>query len=226
MRANLRAARNVEFDGNDLRRTHLNWQTKGPWLTLRRKYTGTRLLFHLLLLLAFVLPYVARTFFWVGVHRSQHVLKERLESMEESLGGDIEVIVSYNPDPNSFSVSATTNADAKPLKVKLSTVFEQTNGKFRRAQVWQVLLSIDKGAWYVLTAMLLILYNVLRYFLTNYVSILSDEQERTGHAPARDSYMFLVWPHRIMRILYFFALVSFLYHFCKWMTAPVWLPGS
>jgi hypothetical protein len=49
--------------------TRFSARSADPWSVLRSNYTGPRLLFHLLFLGAFLLPYVARTIFWVGVNQ-------------------------------------------------------------------------------------------------------------------------------------------------------------
>ena len=112
----------------------------------------------------------------------------------------------------------------RPVKLRLTKLLDQARNKMRGLPVWKVLLGVDKGHWYVSTAVLLLVYNLCRLFLTVKVTALNDEQNRTGYAPGLRDYRWLRWPHWIVSILLLFAVGSFLFHFYGWMTATVWLP--
>ena len=59
------------LDGTHIRGARFSPRVADPWSVLRRNYTGAMLAFHLLFLLAFILPYLGRTLFWVGVNRME-----------------------------------------------------------------------------------------------------------------------------------------------------------
>jgi hypothetical protein len=117
--------------------------------------------------------------------------------------------------------------------------------------VGEVLIGIDKGWVYWAPAAILLIYNLCRATLTWMVGPLKEEEERSGYsppfrAPASDvrvwkifrsfrkpilgmlvrvnGYGWLLWPHRAMQALIWFALLSILYHFYHWLSASIWLP--
>ena len=61
--ADLRDAKNVCFDESLIEGVLLSPNSDEPWTVLRREYTGSKILFHLLLLIAFLIPLVSKTFF-------------------------------------------------------------------------------------------------------------------------------------------------------------------
>lgn len=72
--ADLRRVSNLRLDSTIIRNARFSPHSRDLWSVLRRTYTGPRLLFTLLFLVAFFTPYVAKTLFWLGVHRLQVVL--------------------------------------------------------------------------------------------------------------------------------------------------------
>jgi hypothetical protein len=86
------------------------------------------------------------------------------------------------------------------------------------------LVGWDKSWLQVALVFVLLLYNVLRGFLTFKVSLLREEEERSHYAPALSDYWRLYQAHWVVRILLFVALVSFAYHAWHWLTQEVWLP--
>ena len=61
--ADLRGVHGAIFDESKTIYAISGLAAKDPWSILRRKYTGVMLLFHLLLLVTFLFPYVARAAF-------------------------------------------------------------------------------------------------------------------------------------------------------------------
>jgi uncharacterized protein YjbI with pentapeptide repeats len=53
--------------------------------------------------------------------------------------------------------------------------------------LWQLLIGWDRGPWYWSTAFVLIVYNVLRAYLTRHLSMLRDAEDRSGYSPSWDS---------------------------------------
>ncbi|MBN1126915.1 MAG: pentapeptide repeat-containing protein [Sedimentisphaerales bacterium] len=222
---NLSHAMDVIFDGHQLKNTIISPFTTSPWFTLRRRYTGSRTFIHFILLILFLMPYTLKMFFWYGVHKGQNVLVNRISQVEKNLGGSLDVIITYQKDPNSLVIVTGAKTNTKPLKLRLSSILQTSSEGFRKVPVWKVLLGIDKGWWYAITVIILIIYNTIRLILTNYVSVLSDEQNRTGYTPYMSSYASLFLIHIGLMFLFIFATCSFLYHFWCWMTAIVYLPN-
>ena len=89
-------------------------------------------------------------------------------------------------------------------------------------------------------AVLLILYNICRAVITWVAVPLRDQEERSGYSPSlrpngesywermlnvNNAYGWLIWPHRIVRILFWFAVVSFTVHAYHWLTLVVYIPA-
>ena len=59
------------LNSTHVRGTRFSPNVNDPWSALRRNYAGARMAFRLLFLVAFLIPYVAKTVFWVGVNRME-----------------------------------------------------------------------------------------------------------------------------------------------------------
>ena len=91
--------------------------------------------------------------------------------------------------------------------------------------LWMLLIGWDKGITYAGTAILLIAYNVLRALLTWWLAQLRDIEERSGFAPTWNSYKHSFWAHHyFMRYVFWFAVLSFLWHAIPWLFHVVELP--
>jgi len=240
---NLADGQNVHFDGNQLRETIISPTTTGPWLTLRRRYTGTKFFLHLCLLIAFILPYAGKALFWTAVHKSEKVALKRMQQIKSDLGGDIEINVRYYKPEKPVSGQLQAVSNTKPLKLKVADLYNKIEDNTETLSVWKVLLGLDRNMWYPATAVILIFYNVLRLNLTLSVSELNDEQIRTGYAPRlakewawkeRLSFLVakpagygpLIWPGHIASALFWASFVIFAFHFKDWLTAEVYVWAS
>lgn len=186
--------------------------TSDRWFVLRRSYTGTLLFFHLLILVVFFVPYVARTTLWVGINRSQTAMMETNAQIQEVAEA---LVASNKPGAEILAQAANRVGDIQPC---LTANCEEW-------AVWEVLIGVDRGVSYWLLVVSLILYNTSRGLLTWKVGLLRDEEERSGYSPAWEDYGWLAWPHRAVRVLLFVSLGSFGWHAYYWLTLPVWLPG-
>ena len=81
-RADVQGVRNLVLDSTDVRNTRFSARAGDPWSILRRAYTGPKLFFNLLLLTAFLLPYVMKTFGWVGANRVQEEVRSTVEKLQ------------------------------------------------------------------------------------------------------------------------------------------------
>jgi uncharacterized protein YjbI with pentapeptide repeats len=93
-----------------------------------------------------------------------------------------------------------------------------------RWAVWKLLLGVDRGWFHVLPALVLILYNVCRGILTVRVSMLRDQEERSGYTPSSSEYAWLIWLHRVGLGLLAMAIATLTVHLYAWLSAEVWLP--
>lgn len=69
--ADLRGAYRFRLDGNFTRNVRLPYRSTDPWSVLRRTYTGPRMLFNMLFLVAFAIPYIGKVVFWLSINRAQ-----------------------------------------------------------------------------------------------------------------------------------------------------------
>jgi uncharacterized protein YjbI with pentapeptide repeats len=74
--SDLRNTNNIRFDETLIEGTLLSPNSNEPWTVLRREYTGSKLLFHLLLLVLFLIPLASKTLFWNVVSEGQVVLND------------------------------------------------------------------------------------------------------------------------------------------------------
>lgn len=252
-RANLRRAKGMKFDSTCLSNAILTPWSNDHWSKLRRNYTGPKLAFHLILLLAFILPYAAKACFWVSTHQCQQMLKKQIENELN------ELTVQIGEKPETAAEDQAKMESLSHMQrfrvffaFNLSKAMTRVKENSREFPVWKILLGIDKGLWYSVTAILLIAYNLCRFVLTRCVGPLCEEENRTGVTPPLkhhgwgmfvrngklirawsinrtlagtiQTYGRLIWVHRVAMLLFWVAVISFLLHFWDWMTSIVMLP--
>lgn len=90
--------------------------------------------------------------------------------------------------------------------------------------VGELVIGLDRP-WYRWSLVIgLILYNISRGFLTLRVSLLRDQEERSGSAPSWGEYRRLVLLHGFVYVLFGLVLVNFGYELWRLLWAPVSLP--
>ena len=229
-RADLVGCQGIVFDSTYILNTrHI---PKNPWHRLRNQYTGVKLIFHLILLAAFVLIYSVKAMFWCGLAKGQTVIISELASLESRF--DQEAVLQ---DPNAptaqnsqvqKNIAAAISMICSELQEEVIGKYQSAkvavNDKFQSLKVWQILLSQDKRIWFQFTTLVLIVYNVLRYILTQSIAPLSVEEDRSHYTPRLSHYGKILWFHKVNSVLWGFALVSFAIHCYDWMTASVLIP--
>jgi hypothetical protein len=214
--ATLLNVREMRLNVTRINAAHLSPYASDPWSRLRRSYTGTKFLFHLLLLIAFLVPYVARTMMWVGVNRAEESIRSTTDRLQQVAQKLIE-----DGHPASILVSKSIS--------ELARLGPCLRGDCREYSIWQVLIGVDRSPAYWLLAVTLILYNLGRVVLTFNVGPLREEEERSGYAPALHGFRGYLWLfriHTVMEILIVLAVISFVFHAWDWLTRPVWLPET
>lgn len=183
-------------------------QFKAPsWVTLSNSYTGVKTLFHLLLLLAFLLPLVARVAFWVGVNKVQVVQ-----------GG---VASSVKAAEARLDSTARTLGVSAPTAIQFSPCLAQKCDSLR---VWEVVLGLNRGWETWLPAILLLIYNAIRVYLTWKVGPLRDRETTTEFSPRLGDYRHLWWLHVAFSVLLLVALSSAAISAFDYLSLPVWIP--
>ncbi len=211
-RAYLRDVKGLELDSNFVAHTQFSDRAKDKWSVLRRSYSGPMFFLHLIFLIAFILPYIAKTGAWYGVSQTEQTIQQFHGSVKD------------------FSSTLTTEENrivgevVNKLIDKTEHLVPDTANGWREFSVWEVLIALDKDYSYFLTALAIIIYNILRGFLTWRVTAIRDAEERSKFSPARKDYLWLYYFHYGLRILFLVSVGSFIYHAYDWLGAPLLLP--
>lgn len=211
-KADLRNATGLRLDGNHIIDAHLSPRAKDPWSVLRRTYSGPRYALHLIFLIAFLIPYIAKSLMWVGVTNTQHAMIDLQGTIQQAA----ETVADSTYQPLSVALEAVAE--------KLANYVPSEETGWKQYRVAQLLVGWDKSWIQVALVFVLLLYNALRGFLTFKVSLLREEEERSHYSPALSDYWWLFRIHQVVHVLLFVALASFAYHAWHWLTQEVWLP--
>lgn len=94
--ADVRKATGLRFDANRVRDLHIEGNAPDPWSVLRRGYTGPLFFVHAALLVAFILPYVAKVLALSGADHA-FPLKDGTRATISTSAGVWDVVVGPNP---------------------------------------------------------------------------------------------------------------------------------
>lgn len=157
-----REATGILFNDNAVQGMDIEGNAKDPWSVLRRKYTGPMFFVHLLLLVAFVLPYAAKVLALTVTGRTYEAMRVSLES----------------------GIEAPAGADV------VQAWLERFDAAHTQTHAWWALLGGTQGLWwlFVPTALAILLYNILRGYLTLRVGILRDQADRVLRTPTLEEY--------------------------------------
>ncbi len=212
--ADLRYVRDLVLDGNEMKGAIFSSMAKDPWSVLRRKYSGPNMFFSLIFLAIFALPYMAKTMMWIGVNRAQVGLIEVTTDLQDATE-------QLEDGPGAVLVGQVAD--------KLSRIQPCLENDCSEFKVWQVLIGFDRDWIFWSLAILLLVYNLCRGFLTWRVGPLRDDVDLTGYAPPLKGfhgYGWLIWPHRIVQVLLWVSVFSLAYHGWDWLfNTSVWLPA-
>jgi hypothetical protein len=97
----------------------------------------------------------------------------------------------------------------------------------REWKVWELTLALHKPWYSTMAAAMLIIYNLVRLYLTWKVGPLRDDEERTFVTPARADYVGLRNAHFFFSAIFVVVLVNLALHWYDlFATASVWLPDA
>jgi uncharacterized protein YjbI with pentapeptide repeats len=193
--ADLRDSRGLRFDDTNIRHARLNPRpsnffnrffnpffiydtTTDPWSELRRAYTGPNFLLTLLALIGFLLPYIFQIATWRGINVAQGLIESTLTELKQ----EYQVLTAQGQIPASTSLSATIN--------KLESLDPCLAETCKNYSIWQLLIGLHKGGWWVVLAIAIITYNLIRYNLTQTISAFREEEERSGYTPTLKEYFY------------------------------------
>jgi len=203
--ANLRSASHLILDETIVTGASFGIDAQDPWSILRRNYSGSRLIFNLLFLVAFFSPYLAKVAFWAWVNRVQTYAEAIVNERTSAVGVDSGLI-------RNLSRCLAEQCDPMPA--------------------WQLIVGADKGWLFCVLAIALIAYNTLRAGITWRVASLREEEERMGCSPPWtgakwwQNYRLLFWAHQyFVRWVFWIAIIAFIYNAYDWLTRTVWIPS-
>lgn len=199
--ADVRWAVGLRFDGNRVEGIRIEGNAPDPWSVLRRKYTGPWFFVHLLLLAIFFAPYVGHALYLTAKSQFQEWSMEQYNALGDRLD-DVPGLPDYHAE----------------LQRQFLEKHEQ-----RRA-VW-VLLGLHRGVVPVALAVIIVLYNGMRGFLTLRVSLLRDAEERSNITPLRSEYESLRKTHQVAKYVLWAAVTAVLCNTAAWAVQTwIWVP--
>jgi hypothetical protein len=209
--ADLRGIQKAVFDESKIVHAVTGLAAKDPWSVLRRKYTGVMLFFHLLFLVAFILPYAGRAFLWKAVNRGQSLYtsassealsdmrrlewekvksklawreKARLELEQLKLETKvIERLEQIVADGVEAELGGLQGNAVREVSRKLEKVGPCLREDCVETPAWRVLFQLDRGPVAAFLVITLAAYNLLRALVTWQVGLMRDEEERSGITP-------------------------------------------
>jgi len=152
------------FDYNSIDKILIEGNSKDPWSILRRTYTGPKYILNIILLIAFLLPFIGKAAYLTALSATQQSLIEISSSIEESTK-EIEAISSVLQQ----SISHIQTSQEQTLAVA-------------------VLLGWTDGIFTTLLIAVVILYNLFRAYLTFKVSSLREAEDRSKVSPTINQY--------------------------------------
>lgn len=216
----------LRFSDNKIKDAVITSTTTAPWLILKKSYTNTMMLFTLAAVFAFFLPYVVNVATWRSVNLAQQLNSE----LEATL-----IIVADELEKEKHSLATVI----RRLSNKAENTTECLAEECKYWPIWKLLLGVRRNWAFAFLSVVLIIYNMLRIFLTQQVSILRDSEQATGLTPHWETTYFKlfgvpVWPiggyqhlhymHQVVRIVFWIALISFAVHSIAWLKDGVFLP--
>jgi uncharacterized protein YjbI with pentapeptide repeats len=216
----------LRFDSSLTRGAVYPTRPHDPWSLLRRNYTGSHLLFHLLFLIATLLPYVARTAGWLLVNRGQTAIAEQQKKLQQFIDEQ-----KQKPETERGvrigSTGITVSVDEKTLQ-HFATIQPCLGAKCQETQVWKILLGLDKPFPFWLLPLCSGLWGIMRGVLILELTPLGDLEDRTGFSPAWEGkygYRWLYYLHLASWVPWLGAISSLIYELWSWLGSSVWLPS-
>ena len=167
--ADVRGVQGLLFDDNYVRDLRIEGNAPDPWSVLRRTYSGPRYFLHLLLLIAFFTPYVAKALYYTY---ASHLQEQAITTF-----GKLQMQIEQTPLLHGDGLPWP---DLAALTVEMEQSFYQQH--VYTPTVWQFLTG-GHGLFGLTLAAVAVLYNALRLALTLQVSHLREAEERSHTTP-------------------------------------------
>ena len=243
--ADLRGVKKLQLDGTSIRHARFDTNAKDHWSVLRRTYTGPRLAFTLILLIAFVAPYAAKVAYWSAINRAQTYSIQSHEAIEAELQDKASEIGVPQPLVEQLVIDNVSRNQMNSCGKEICRTFT----------VWQLAIGVDRGLTTWLLAAALLAFNALKTIITVSVIPMREQEERSGFSPAINQseslhhvlmttsglqellprvarYPWTVtWGneffyklHRVVQMLLILSIVAFFYNAYIWLDQLVYLP--
>jgi uncharacterized protein YjbI with pentapeptide repeats len=205
----------LEFDDNLLQRTLTSPDVDATWSKLRRRYTGINMIFTLLALIAFLLPWVASAGAWLA-----------LSNAERSAGLVMQQIEAQHQLP--ADIAAMYRASGYPQR--MNAVQACHSGKWTEDHEGQCLsMALVLTGWHesgliFSTSILLLIYNALRGYLTYRVGAFRDLEAASYRTPPRSRYGHMKVLNTVVTILAVGAVMTGIFGVYGALTSLIWLP--
>lgn len=227
--ADLRNTTGLALDSTFVRNAQFDARAKDLWSVLRRNYTGPRMLFTMFFLFAFILPFALKTSGWVTVNQVQRRFDPIVDMLDVELGK-----LSNAKHETAQELSRL----ARDLKDYLP---RENSSHWKRSRVGKLVIGMDENWLTWMPALAMVFFNLFRAGLTFIVAPMREAEERSGWSPTLfpvnglksvfkdpgqllESYWWLRWPHKAMKVLWVIAIVSFCVHLGRWFWLPVFIP--
>ena len=229
--AELSGVLGLEVDSCRIVHTRFSPRASDHWSVLRRTYTGPKMVINLLFVALFFIPLIGKGAALWGLTEIQHPLVDAINSELAASGAPDEAkqisvsVMCDLPEGGSIVVSIP------PREVRVGDIVAAIPGVERRIRcrsmpMWQLLLGYGGplGIWMPVLTGLLILYQVLRFLMTNQVSLIRDAEERSGISPSKEgllSYPNLYRIHQVLSVVFLVALATFAVRAAEFLTSDV-----
>ena len=113
-------------------------------------------------------------------------------------------------------------------RAKISKEFKlldfSKRSKWKEVSVLSLIVGLNEGYATFLATIILLLYNVLRGFLTLKVNLIRDIVEHTNTIPEYKSYKVLFHLHKVTSIILYLAIVIAAFNIASILLKPVYIP--
>lgn len=198
------------LDDNSLRGTRFSTRAMDPYSLLRRTYTGPMFFLALALTTIAFLPFVFKAITWSFVGA--------VESRIDAYVSETVTTIETELPPNVVSRIRTTLGKLNPAR----------SDQFVESRVWKIVIGWEEGNRYITISItaILVVYNILRAWITIQMSRLRDAEERSQHSPVRNEYERLFRVHSMF--LGWFSYAAFMvgcFNIFGPLNATVYVPG-
>jgi hypothetical protein len=231
----LSRASGLVFDNTFLRATVFSPRVDDRWSLLRRTYTGTNMVFTLIALVIYFLPFIFEATYWSGVTRLQFGVLQASEKFQQ--------VVDRLPPSSQRELAEAVLQRVVPMEFEQCVASGQESpvAPTKCLPLWKVLMGFHEGWIAVTLALLLLTYNATRLALTWLVSCMRDDESWSWHTPPRKwpeqtpwyrvpaemthHYGWLIWPHSVVKVLFFVAVSAAIYHLGSRLVSHIWIGG-